>query len=254
MASTIYDVSDGVATITLDELDNRNALSVSLVESLAVDLSAAVDDPDVRVIVLTNSGNTFCAGADLKAEPGSQTAGMIPVFEAILDSPKPVIGRIAGHCMGGGVGLAAACDISVIADDALVGFTEVRIGAAPAMISVICLPKMRRADALELFLSGERIAAARAVEVGLFNRAVSRVDLDDVVTAFTDKVSRGGPNALAASKRLVREVPELSRDAAFAMTQKLSASLFASQEAQAGMAAFRERRDAPWVSAVTETS
>ena len=103
------------------------------------------------------------------------------LFRLITGSPKPVIGRIAGHCMGGGVGLAAACDISVVADDARIGFTEVRIGVAPAIISVVCLPKMRRADAAELFLSGERITAARAVEVGLLNRAVPASELDAAV-------------------------------------------------------------------------
>lgn len=247
MASTIYDVADGVATITLDEPESRNALSVSLVTALGDDLSRAGQDPDVRVIVLTNSGTTFCAGADLKAVAGSQTTGMVPVFEAILDSPKPVIGRVAGHCMGGGVGLAAACDISVVADDAKIRFTEVRIGAAPAMISVICLPKMRRGDASELFLSGERITAARAVEVGLFNRAVPPAELDAAVAEVVGKVVLGGPSALAASKRLIRDVPEMPRDAAFAATQEISAGLFTSEEARAGIAAFRDKRPAPWV-------
>lgn len=247
MAATTYDARDGVGTITLSEPDNRNALSVTLVESLSEHLAEAVADDAVRAVVLTNAGNTFCAGADLKAAPGSQTAGIVPVFEAILDCSKPVVGRIAGHCMGGGVGLAAACDISVIADDALVGFTEVRIGAAPAMISVICLPKMRRADALELFLSGERIPATRAVEVGLMNRVVPRDALDEAVDDITGKLVLGGPEALAASKRLIRTVPELDRDSAFAMTQELSAALFASREAVEGIAAFRDKRPAPWV-------
>ncbi|MDZ7674395.1 MAG: enoyl-CoA hydratase-related protein [Acidimicrobiales bacterium] len=247
MPATTLHTADGVATITLADPDNRNALSTSLVGSLAEHLAAARADDDVRAVVLTNEGNTFCAGADLKAEPGDQTGGVVPVFEAILDSPTPVIGRVAGHCMGGGVGLAAACDISVITEDAEVGFTEVRIGAAPAMISVIVLPKLRRADALELFLSGERISAARAVDVGLFNQATPTEGLDAAVDEVIAKVVRGGPNALAASKRLIREVPELDRDAAFAMTQELSAGLFAAEEAQQGIAAFREKRSAPWV-------
>jgi methylglutaconyl-CoA hydratase len=247
MTVTTMSVDAGVATITLTDVDNRNALSLDLVTSLADRLETAVADDAVRAVMLTNEGTTFCAGADLKATPGSQTGGVVPLFEAILDCPKPVIGRIAGHCMGGGVGLAAACDISVIADDATVGFTEVRIGVAPAMISVICLPKMRRADALELFLSGERITAGRAVEVGLFNRVAAPQDLDSVVDEVVGRVVRGGPAALAASKRLVREVPELDRDAAFAMTQELSAGLFAGDEAREGIAAFRQKRNAPWV-------
>lgn len=247
MTSTTLSVSGGVATITLAQPDNRNALSHELVGGIASDLAKAKGDDDVRVVVLTNDGNTFCAGADLKAPPGSQTGGVVSLFEAILDCPKPVVGKLAGHCMGGGVGLAAACDVSVIADDAEVGFTEVRIGAAPAMISVIVLPKLRRADALELFLTGERISATRAVEVGLFNRVAPAEQLDAVTDEVVGQLVRGGPNALAASKRLIREVPELDRDAAFEMTQELSASLFGSDEARAGMAAFREKRDAPWV-------
>ena len=117
----------------------------------------------------------------------------------------------------------------------------------PAMISVVCLPKMRRADASELFLSGERIAAARAVEVGLLNRAVRRDDLDAAVTEVVEKVVAGGPLALAAAKRLVNEVPDLDRAAAFTMTEALSAQLFASEEAAEGIAAFREKRPARWV-------
>lgn len=246
MSATRLEVDAGIATVTMTDTGRRNALSAELVGSLAAQLDDAVRDDAVRVIVLTNEGTTFCAGADLQAKPGSQTGGVVELFGAILDSPKPVVGRIAGHCMGGGVGLAAACDISVVADDARVGFTEVRIGVAPAMISVICLPKMGRADALELFLSGERIAAARAVEVGLFNRAVPRAELDAAVALVVATLVRGGPNALAASKRLVREVPGMDRDEAFAMTEELSAALFASDEAREGITAFREKRAPRW--------
>jgi methylglutaconyl-CoA hydratase len=241
-------VEDGIATITLDRPDNRNALSADLLDGLADHLESAIADEAVRVVVLTNAGTTFCAGADLKAGTArSPRRSLVDVLTLVLDSPKPVVGRIAGHCMGGGVGLAAACDISVISDDGKVGFTEVRIGVAPAMISVVCLPKMRRADAAELFLSGERITAARAVEVGLLNRVVPREDLDAAVREVVEKVAAGGPLALAAAKRLLREVPDLDRGAAFAMTEALSAELFASEEATAGMAAFREKRPAPWV-------
>ena len=149
--------------------------------------------------------------------------------------------------MGGGVGLAAACDISVVSDEARIGFTEVRIGVAPAMISVICLPKMRRSDAMELFLSGERITAERAVEVGLLNRVVPADGLDDAVDEIVRNVVAGGPLALTAAKRLVNEVPSMDRAEAFAFTEPLSAELFASDEATEGIAAFREKRPARWV-------
>jgi enoyl-CoA hydratase/carnithine racemase len=148
--------------------------------------------------------------------------------------------------MGGGVGLAAACDISIAADDVRFGFTEVRIGVAPAMISVVCLPKMRPADANELFLSGERITAGRAAEVGLINRAVARDHLDAAVEELVGKLRAGGPNALAAAKQLLVKVPGMEKADAFAWTSKLSAELFASDEAAAGMAAFREKKLPPW--------
>lgn len=241
-------VESGVATITLDRPEQRNALSVELVDSLADHLHEAIADEAVRVVVLTNVGTTFCAGADLRSgSSGSARHSLVDVLAAILDAPKPVVGRIAGHCMGGGVGLAAACDVSVVADDARIGFTEVRIGVAPAMISVVCLPKLRRADAAELFLTGQRITAGRAVEVGLLNRAVPRADVDATVGDVVSELVQGGPAALAAAKRLLRDVPRLPRDEAFAITAELSAELFASEEAAEGMAAFREKRPARWV-------
>lgn len=246
--STLQYAADGrVATITLDRPDNRNALSTELLDSLGDDLAAALADAAVRVVVLTNAGTTFCAGADLKGGGGTPRHSLVDVLTTMLDAPVPVIGRVAGHCMGGGVGLAAACDVSVVADDALFGFTEVRIGVAPAIISVVCLPKLRRADASELFLSGERIPAARAAEVGLVNRAVPAGDLDAAVDDVVAKLVAGGPLALAACKRLITEVPGLERDEAFARTARVSAELFASDEAAAGTAAWRERRPAPWI-------
>lgn len=246
--ATTLAVDRGVATVTLARPDTRNALSVELVDSLGDHLDAAVADESVRVIVLGNEGPVFCAGADLKAT-GDATPRhtLVDVLEAIVGSPKPVLGRIAGHCMGGGVGLAAACDISLVDEAAKIGFTEVRIGVAPAIISVVCLPKMRRADAAELFLSGERITAGRAVEVGLLNRAVPADELDPAVAEVVAKVVAGGPKALAASKELIREVPGQDRSEAFAWTAELSAALFASEEATAGIQAWRDKTAAPWI-------
>ena len=247
--ATLYEVDRGIATITLNRPENSNALSPDLLNGLLADLKRAIDDDAARLVVLTNNGRAFCAGADLKAKPGSnvQQASLVDVFETMFSSPKPVIGRIAGHCMGGGVGLAAACDISVAADDVRFGFTEVRIGAAPAIISVVVLAKMRRADAMELFLSGERIEAQRAAEVGLINQAVPRDGLDAAVTELVDKVLAGAPNALAKAKDLVNRVPTMTQPDAFAWTAKLSAELFRTDEAAEGMAAFREKRKASWV-------
>lgn len=246
--STNYAVDAGIATITLTREDNKNALSVELLNSLGDNLQAAFADSTVRAVVLTNEGNTFCAGADLKGDRSqSPRYPLDALLDLIQSGSKPVLARIAGHCMGGGVGLAAACDLSIAADDCKFGFTEVRIGVAPAIISVVCLPKMRYGDAMELFLSGERISATRATELGLLNKAVPADQLDAAVRELLDKLLLGGPKALAVAKQLVNKVSGMDRSEAFKWTAQLSAELFASEEASVGIQAFRERRTPPWV-------
>ena len=247
-----YGVSGGVATLTMDQPHNRNAMTPALLGGLADGIAAALADEAVGVITLTHTGPAFCAGADLSSGPEtkrtrrSKTVGLADVLQDIQDAPKPVLARIAGHCVGGGIGLAAACDISIADAEARFAFTEVRVGVAPAIISVVCLPKIRRADALELFLSGERISAARAAEVGLITRAVPAGELDAEVAAVVARLLAGGPSALAAAKRLVYTIPGMDRKAAFTRTTELSQSLFASAEAAEGMAAFREKRPPSW--------
>ena len=245
-----YRVSGGVATLTMDQPHNRNALTPALLGGLADGLAAALANDAVGAIELTHTGPAFCAGADLSGTPKPKQRrkelGLADVLEDIQDATKPVVARIAGHCVGGGIGLAAACDISIADTAARFAFTEVRVGVAPAIISVVCLPKIRRADALELFLSGERISSARAAEVGLITRAVPADELDAEVAAMVGRLLAGGPSALAAAKRLVYTIPGMERNAAFTRTTELSQSLFASAEAAEGMAAFREKRPPSW--------
>jgi methylglutaconyl-CoA hydratase len=136
--------------------------------------------------------------------------------------------------------------VSIAADNVRFGFSEVRIGVAPAIISVVVLAKLRRADALELFLTGERISASRAAEVGLITKTAPLEELDAAVAGVVEQMLAGGPQALAAAKQLVAEVPRMARADAYAWTAERSAELFASAEAQAGMEAFREKRPAPW--------
>jgi methylglutaconyl-CoA hydratase len=244
--AVLCEIAGGVATLTLNQPDSRNSMTPALMDGLGSNLASAVSDNGVRVIVLTNRGPAFSAGADLKSGSILSKFDLPTILTAMQDSPKPIVGRIAGHCMGGGVGLAAACDISIARADVKFGFTEVRIGAAPAIISVVCLPKMRRGDALELFLSGERISAERAQQVGLINSVAPEEELDSQVESVVEKLLAGGPNALAASKGLIFEVLGLERGAAFARTAEISRQLFASPEAQEGIAAFREKRAASW--------
>ena len=246
----------GVTTATLVDIENRNALGAALVDGLRQALSDANADPAVRAFLITNEGSTFCAGANLKersAESGKPPAkgagamgGFVELLGEIQRSPTPVIGKINGHVMGGGNGLAAALDIAIASESVKFGFTEVRLGVAPAIISVVCLPKMRPGEAMEAFLRGNRFTAARAAELGLIARAVPAESLDAAVDEVLDDLRKGGPSALEFCKRLVSEVPLMKQGDAFAWTAEQSAALFAGEEAAEGMKAFLEKRPPKW--------
>jgi methylglutaconyl-CoA hydratase len=248
------DMHNAVMTITLADEEHRNSLSRQLTRELVAALDIADHDPEVRVVVLTNRGTTFCAGANLTERSSAddvdaQTSNIDPraLFGRFRHSPKPYVGRIAGHCVAGGMGLAAALDISIAVDHAKFGFTEVRVGVAPAMISVVCLPKMRLADAQAAFLRGNRFPAAEAVRMGLINGAVPADRLDEEIDAIVGDLLAGEPHAIAAAKQLTAVVPTLPEDEAFRWTAELSARLFASDEAREGMTAFLQKRPASWV-------
>jgi methylglutaconyl-CoA hydratase len=250
-----YEVAGGVATITLASPETRNVLTSDTMRALATHLVEARDDDAVRVVVLTGEGNTFCAGADLAGASQADSdsfahqgpGALVAVLEAMLDHPKPIVARVQGHVAGGGNGLVAASDLSVAAASAKFAFSEVRVGVAPAVISVVCLARMTPSHARELLLTGERVSADRVREAGLVTAVADDDALDGVVTSYVDALLRGGPQALARTKELLARVPGLPRDEAFAFTAEMSAALFASDEARDGMTAFLERRDAPWV-------
>ena len=252
-----YEVVDGVATLTLDKPDARNVLDADTMAALSDGLIRAGDDPNVRVVVLAAEGRAFCAGADLKgastADAESFTAqgpmALVAVLENLLDCPKPTIAKVEGHVAGGGNGLVAACDFAVASEDVHFAFSEVRVGVAPAVISVVCLDRMNRRDGIELLLLGERVPAARVAQAGLINKAVPADEVDAVVAAYVDALAKGGPQALAATKNLLRKVPGMPRTEAFAWTAEVSAHLFNSDEARAGMMAFLSKQAAPWITA-----
>ena len=252
-AAVLYTVLDGVATVTLNRPEQRNTLNADSLPPLLAALQDAATDEQVRAVVLTGSGNTFCSGADLSgaaSDAGGFAASgprlTASVLQTLLDHPKPTIARVQGHVAGGGNGLVAACDLAVAAQDARFAFSEVRVGVAPAVISVVCLRVMAPRQAAELMLTGERVDAQRALRAGLLTAVVPAADLDAAVGAWCAQLRLGGPAAVAATKQLLRRVPTLSRDAAFAYTSELSARLFAGEEAAEGMAAFVQRRQPSW--------
>jgi len=249
-----YSVDGGVGTITLASPESRNVLTPESMRDLVEHLSAAANDDAVRVVVLTGEGSTFCAGADLagasKADAESFAAAgpraLVAVLETMLLHPKPIVARVQGHVAGGGNGLVAAADLAVAAESAKFAFSEVRVGVAPAVISVVCLARMTPSHARELLLTGERVSARRVREAGLVTAVVADGELDAAVASYVDKLLLGGPEALARTKELLRRVPTMPHDEAFTWTAELSAGLFASEEAREGMTAFFERRRPSW--------
>jgi methylglutaconyl-CoA hydratase len=245
------DVDLGVATVTLDSPHNRNALSAQLRQELAQHLASALADNDVRVVVLTHAGPVFCSGMDLKEASSGTVAGQeFPqILESIWTSAKPVVVRLAGPARAGGLGLVAAADIAVAADTVSFALTEVRIGVVPALISVTVLPRLLPRAANELFLTGETFDAARAVDIGLLNNAVPLEQLDDEVRRYTGMLALGAPNALAATKTMLRAPRPESMAEDLRQMLELSARHFTSDEGREGMAAFLEKRKPAWVPA-----
>jgi methylglutaconyl-CoA hydratase len=248
-------VERGIATITLDSPHNRNALSRQLVAELRAHLDASLGDDAVRAILLQATGPAFCAGADLKEarqrnesqeRPAGGPNAFVEILKDIWRSPKPVVCRVQGPTRAGGIGLVAACDISVAAESVNFSYSEVRIGVSPAIISVVILPKVGLTRCMEYFITGNTFTATEAAAMNLITAAAPDDALDERVQGYLDSLRLGGPNALGACKRLVRDVPEMPLDAGFDWASKFSADLFASDEAREGFTAFAEKRKPAW--------
>jgi enoyl-CoA hydratase len=214
MRKLIQHVVDGfVARLTLDSPHNRNALSTTLVNQLRQGLRDAVADPEVRVVVLGHTGNTFCAGVDLSQASAGDPLEMAAeraqelamLLRAIVESPVPVIAAVDGHVRAGGLGLVGACDIAVAGPRSSFALTEARIGVAPAIISLTLLPKMSARAAARYYLTGETFdaATAAAAEIGLITLAADTSEgVDVAVASLVADVGRASPQGLAASKAL----------------------------------------------------
>lgn len=250
------EVRGAVGYLTIDRPDVRNALGPEVVAALAAGLDRIEADPAVRVIVLTGAGKVFSAGADLSsmrkqgaADPEDNRRNALEMgrlFHRIYDFPKPVVARVPGPAIGGGVGLMTACDVIVAVESAFFSFSEVRLGIVPALISPFCIRRLGVAKARKLFLTGERITAPAARELGLVDEVTAEAELDAGVNRILDALLQGAPGALAAAKNLVSEVAHLSPTEALPFTADLLATLRASEEAREGMTAFLEKRPPRW--------
>jgi methylglutaconyl-CoA hydratase len=246
-----------VEHVVLNRPDVRNAFNAEMIAELTDWASGFARDPgDARAVVLSGAGNVFCAGADAswmaktatysESENLRDAKATSRMFRTLDELPVPLIGRVHGAAIGGGAGLAAVCDI-VIADEAAVfGFTEVKLGIVPAVISPFVLAKIGRSAARELFLSGARFPAARAYKVGLVHAVVPAADLDETVSRYVAEICAGGHDAIAAAKTLIRDVWGRSLDEATAIASATLAARRASAEGQEGLKAFLEKRKPSW--------
>ncbi|MEU1553856.1 enoyl-CoA hydratase family protein [Streptomyces scabiei] len=233
----------GVTTLTLDSPANRNALSAALVAELRDALDGCGKDNTVRAVVLTHTGSTFCAGADLRDPP--DPAALVALLRLLLELPKPVVARVTGHVRAGGLGLLGACDIAAAGPEATFALTEVRIGVAPAVISLTLRPRTDPRALARYYLTGERFGPAEAARIGLITDAGAEVD--DVLAPVLDGLRRASPRALAETKHLLTTKVLENFDQDAGELTRLSSRLFASADAREGMTAFLERREPGWV-------
>jgi enoyl-CoA hydratase/carnithine racemase len=274
-----YETGARVATVTLDSPHNRNALSARLVAELTARLGEAGADPAVRAVVLTHTGRVFCSGADLAAaaegpgqsntagtgpprrsrqgtqrsrqgtQPGEAGTAILAVLELVVELPKPVIARIAGHVRAGGMGIVGACDLAVAAEGASFAFTEARIGVTPAMISLTTLDIMDPRQAARYYLTGETFGASVAARLGLITAACAGEELDGVVGGLVAHVLETSPQGAAETKKLLTAARRRRLADRGPEMAALSARLFGSDEAQEGIRAFLEKREPAWRSA-----
>lgn len=243
---------DGITRVALDSPHNRNALSDGLVTQVRAALTEAGQDESVRAVVLTHTGGTFCAGADLSEasatsgdDPARERADqLVDLLRLIVTLPKPVIGLIDGHVRAGGMGLVAACDIVLAGPASTFALTESRLGLAASVISLTVLPRMEPRAASRVFLTGEKFDAAQAARIGLVTEAPA--DLDAALERLTGDLAKCSPQGLRETKALVTHELLADLDEHRDRVAAQSSRLFGSEEAQEGMTAFLERRSPRW--------
>lgn len=246
-----------VARVWMNRPDLRNAFDGLMITELRKVLFDLRTVDAVRVVVLGGRGPSFCAGADLqwmkamaaftREENLREAQALADLFFTVYESPKPIVARVHGAALGGGAGLVAASDIPVAALGTQFGFTEVRLGILPAVISPYVVAKIGEAAARELFLTGERFEAVRAQEIGLIRAAVPEEDLDAAVEGRVKELLQAGPRAVAEAKALIREVAWRRVEDVQRYTVERIAEIRITAEGQEGMRAFLEKRKPYWM-------
>ncbi|TET16841.1 MAG: enoyl-CoA hydratase/isomerase family protein [Candidatus Cloacimonadota bacterium] len=252
-----FEVKDRIATIILNRPKVRNAFNWTMIEELFQAFRKIKSDSDIRIAVLTGEGTCFCAGADLNwmkdvmkrsyEENYEESLKLAELFYLLYTLPKPLIGMINGPAIGGGTGFVSVCDIAIASENARFSFSEVRIGLVPSDISPFMIRKCGGEGRIrEYFLTGRRLTAEDALNIGLVNKVVPDKQLVTAVQEITNELLQGSPNALRVCKELLEKVPLLPFDKVREYTAQTLAHLRKSEEAQEGMNAFLEKRKPKW--------
>lgn len=249
-----YEVRDSVATITIDDPQRRNPLSNDAMRGLKGAVLRAGDDASVRVVVITGAGDrAFSAGGDLAGGfvdaplAGHRSRGeLVDLFRAMTTIPKPIVGRINGAALGGGFGVAAACDITIVVADAKLGTPEISLGLWPMMISAVLFPLVPRKSLLHMMMTGEVISGDRAAELGIATMSVPREELDAAVDVTVAKLLEAPAGALALGKRAFYATASMDPDTALDSLHIGLTAVSFTDDAREGVTAFLERRDPTW--------
>jgi len=247
-------VQDGVATITLNRPERRNAIGPTMMSELLYALEDATSDVSVRSIVLTGAGKTFCAGGDFAEMASGPKASSLPLkgdFKDLLlamwRTTKPIVARVNGHAMGGGLGLVAASTFAVASEDAKLGTPEVEVGLFPFMIYAVLERVMTRRRVVEMMLFGQKLTAAEALAAGLVNRAVPAAELDETVRAYTKQIASKSPSTLRLGLEALRDVDELGLEEKLPLLAERLARCLGTEDAREGLMAFLEKREPKWL-------
>jgi methylglutaconyl-CoA hydratase len=258
MPSILTQRDGPVLRVTLNRPEVRNAFDEEVIAGLDTLTANAASDRQLRALVLGGSGKAFCAGADVawmaksiaysQRENLSDAEDLARMLERLDTLPFPVIGRIHGAALGGGVGLAAICDIAIAADDAVFALSEVKLGILPAVVAPYVIRKIGISAARELFLTGSRFGAVHAKQIGLVHEIVPAAELDAAVTRRLAEVMTAGPRAIATAKALIREIAAAHPNDVIGLTTNTIAAQRVSEEGQEGLRAFLEKRKPSWTS------
>ncbi|MBC8204406.1 enoyl-CoA hydratase/isomerase family protein [bacterium] len=253
----LVDIDNKIARVTLNRPEIHNAFNEVMLSELLEVCTELAEDKSVRVMVLTGAGKSFCAGADLHwmkkmisfsyEENFADAMVLANAMNALYSMPQPVIAKVNGSAIGGGMGLVTACDIALAAEHAKFSLSEVKIGLVPACIAPYVIRKAGPGPCREFFLTGERLTARRAKEGGLINNYYPAEKLDEEVEALVERLITSGPNALAYAKQLIDKIPGMNWETAKRFTADMIAQLRIGPEGQEGCAAFLEKRSPEWV-------